>query len=73
MYVCICNAVTERQIRLAVRDDGVVTFRQLQARLHVATCCGRCEPCARRVLAEALAAGLPAPPARVVLPDPGAA
>lgn len=73
MYVCVCNAVTERQIRLAVRDDGVVTFRQLQAELRVAVCCGRCEPCARRVLADALAERFPALPARVTLPDPTAA
>lgn len=70
MYVCICNSVTERQIRMAVRDDGAVTFRQLQTQLNVAVCCGRCEPCARRVLAEALAAQFPALPARVILPDP---
>lgn len=69
MYVCICNSVTERQIHAAVREDGVVTFVQLQARLSVSVCCGRCESCARRVLAEALASRLSALPVRVILPD----
>lgn len=73
MYVCVCNAVTERRIHQAVRDDGVRTFHQLQAGLGVAVCCGRCEPFARQVLAEALAAQFPALPARVILPHPTAA
>jgi len=67
MYVCVCNAVTDRQIRRAVRC-GVVTFGQLQFELAVATCCGRCESTARQVLAEAVAAELPAFPEGVELP-----
>lgn len=43
MYVCICNAVTERQIREAIESDGVRTLPQLQDALLVATCCGMCE------------------------------
>jgi len=68
MYVCVCNAVTDRQIRRAVREDGVRTFAQLQARLNVSATCGRCEEFARGVLAEAVAEALPAAPAGVVLP-----
>lgn len=49
MYVCICNSVTDRQIRAAV-EQGVKTFGQLRAELGVATCCGRCESCARNLL-----------------------
>lgn len=67
MYVCICKAVTDRQIRRAVRG-GVVTFERLQMALEVSTCCGRCEPFARSVLAEAVAAEFPAFPERVDLP-----
>lgn len=67
MYVCVCNAVTDRQIRRAVRG-GVLTFEQLQAVLQVSTCCGRCEPFARTVLAEAVAAEFPAFPEHVELP-----
>jgi len=72
MYVCICNAVTDRQIRRAVRD-GVTTFAELQARLNVSASCGRCESFARGVLAEAVAEALSAAPAGVILPTTAAA
>lgn len=72
MYVCVCNAVTDRQIRRAVRN-GVLTFEQLRSVLHVSTCCGRCEPFAREVLAEAVAAQFPPFPVRVHLPLPAPA
>ena len=53
MYVCVCNAVTDHEIRGAVKL-GVSTFDDLSATLGVATCCGRCSDCARRVLADAM-------------------
>lgn len=67
MYVCVCRAITDREIRAAVRD-GVATFGELQARLGVASCCGRCEPRARALLQEARAEPLPPMPVRVKLP-----
>ncbi len=53
MYVCVCNAVTDHEIRGAVKL-GVRTLADLSATLGVATCCGRCTDCARGVLAEAV-------------------
>ena len=53
MYVCVCNAVTDRDIRRAA-DRGVTTLEQLSSQLKVATCCGQCKNCARRVLDQAL-------------------
>ncbi len=41
MYVCICKAVSDRQIRQAVQD-GARTVADLQAALHVSTGCGCC-------------------------------
>jgi len=55
MYVCVCNAVTDREIRGAVKL-GVCTLDDLSATLGVATCCRRCTDCARQVLDEALGA-----------------
>jgi len=55
MYVCICNAVTESEIRGAVKL-GVRSLAGLSASLGVATCCGRCSECARSVLSESLVA-----------------
>ncbi|NNC24328.1 bacterioferritin [Salinisphaera sp. USBA-960] len=49
MYVCICNAVTERQISQAY-CEGACSLRALRERLGVAGCCGRCASCARDVL-----------------------
>lgn len=41
MYICICNAITERQVKAAV-EGGAHTLSQLQAELGVASCCGTC-------------------------------
>jgi bacterioferritin-associated ferredoxin len=41
MYVCICNAVTEGQLRRAMRD-GATTLESLRKTLAVGTCCGCC-------------------------------
>ena len=49
MYICICNAVTEREIRGAV-DLGCRNMTELRRDLGVASCCGKCEPDARRIL-----------------------
>jgi len=54
MYVCVCNAVTDHEIRGAV-NLGARTLDDLSATLGVATCCGRCTDCARRVLSDATA------------------
>ncbi len=52
MYICLCNAVTDHDIRREVAD-GVRTFAQLQARTGCSDCCGCCEPEARACLAQA--------------------
>ena len=41
MYVCICNAVTEREIAQAAQE-GACTVEHLEQLLLVATCCGKC-------------------------------
>ncbi|MFW2176427.1 MULTISPECIES: (2Fe-2S)-binding protein [unclassified Moraxella] len=43
MFVCICNAVKEAQIKEAIRQ-GHDTLESLQNELDVATCCGGCQP-----------------------------
>ena len=52
MYICICNAVTERQIEAKIAD-GANSFEQLQKQLQVATCCGSCRDAAEACLARA--------------------
>lgn len=51
MYVCVCNAVTDCQIREAY-CNGACSMRQLRSELGVGGCCGRCAKCARGVLRE---------------------
>lgn len=49
MYICICNAVTERQVHAAV-DAGATTLSDLQFELGVASCCGCCAEMAQEYL-----------------------
>ncbi len=49
MYVCICNAVTDQEIRDAI-DAGARRMRDLRETLGVAGCCGKCAPEARQLL-----------------------
>lgn len=53
MIVCVCNNISEREIRQAV-DLGVSSMAELRRDLGVATCCGKCHTCAKEVLQERL-------------------
>lgn len=52
MYVCICNAVTEREVRECVRK-GATCVEDLTFRLGIGAGCGRCRECAKEVLEKA--------------------
>ncbi len=54
MYVCVCKAVTDRQIFQAAQD-GARNLRDLRRELGVTEDCGRCASCARECLKEAQA------------------
>lgn|GEM_PF-265637 len=41
MYICVCNAISERQVQDAIAQ-GAQDLGDLQAQLGVATCCGHC-------------------------------
>ena len=41
MYICICNAVTEKQVRASV-EAGATCLEDLHLDLGVAAGCGRC-------------------------------
>ncbi len=51
MYICICNAVTDREIRHAV-ELGCDSYRKIHGELGVGTCCGKCKKDATRVIQE---------------------
>ena len=48
MYVCICKAVTDSQIREAVAK-GATRFGQVRKELGLASQCGKCGIVAREV------------------------
>jgi len=49
MIVCVCHSISDRQIRQAA-EQGVRSLQELQKALPVATCCGKCGNCARRII-----------------------
>lgn len=55
MYVCVCNALTEEQVRKAAADGGSGCARDLYTRMGCEPKCGLCIPVARRIAGEARA------------------
>jgi bacterioferritin-associated ferredoxin len=53
MIVCVCNNISDREIRQAV-DLGLSNMAELRRDLGVATCCGKCHSCAKDVMNEHL-------------------
>ncbi len=51
MYVCICNAVTECQVRQCA-VEGACSLEQLAGCLGVGAGCGRCRATAAEILAN---------------------
>ena len=49
MYVCICNAVTERQVRECA-SRGACSVAELDSNLGIGAGCGRCLECAEEIL-----------------------
>ncbi|RVU32436.1 bacterioferritin-associated ferredoxin [Neptunomonas marina] len=51
MFVCICNGITDGDIRQAL-SEGATSVRDLHRELGVGNCCGKCTRTARDVLRE---------------------
>lgn len=50
MYVCLCEGITESDIREALLKGDIETLDALEAALGVASQCGQCAECATEVL-----------------------
>lgn len=55
MYICVCSAVTERQVQEAVASGQAQRLRDLKSLLGVASVCGECAGCAHACLRKASA------------------
>jgi len=53
MYVCLCKAVTDRQIRESV-SGGACTLADLRRELGVASQCGKCCQLAKSIIETAV-------------------
>ncbi len=53
MYVCICNEVTDKQIKHAT-NIGMSSMKDLRNSLKVGTTCGQCSSCVKSLLEEYL-------------------
>jgi len=51
MYICLCNAITERAVRQAA-TDGVHSLSELTRRTGCAGSCGSCADVAEQVLRD---------------------
>ena len=49
MYICICNAITDRHIETAV-SEGAITVEDLHRQLSLGSQCGSCKTCAKACL-----------------------
>jgi bacterioferritin-associated ferredoxin len=55
MYVCLCQGVTDGQIRDAILE-GCCSYRDVRQTLGVASKCGKCATVAKAVVRESLTA-----------------
>ena len=49
MYICICEQVTDKQIKTAIKQ-GASCMRDLRKELGIASQCGQCGRCAKDLL-----------------------
>ncbi|NQX87031.1 MAG: bacterioferritin-associated ferredoxin [Halioglobus sp.] len=52
MYVCLCNGITDTQIRAAIQK-GASSLKDVRKTLGVANQCGKCGIQTREILREA--------------------
>ncbi|MCC8367039.1 MULTISPECIES: bacterioferritin-associated ferredoxin [Xenorhabdus] len=52
MYICLCNAISDKAIRNAVRQQNVRSIRELKNFVPVGSDCGKCVRQAREIINE---------------------
>ena len=59
MYVCICNPVSDVEVRRCIRN-GATTLSDLKMELGIASQCGMCASAAQAIIAEETGTSAPA-------------
>lgn len=54
MYVCLCNGVSDKKIRQAVRQFHPQSFQQLRKCIPIGNQCGKCIRAAREIMQDEL-------------------
>ncbi len=52
MYICICNALRDRDVRRVIREGEAGTVAGVYKAFDTTPCCGKCGPCIRDILSE---------------------
>ncbi len=52
MYICVCNGITERDIRRACAEEGAQSLLELERCLGVGAGCGLCRSAAQELLSD---------------------
>ncbi|WP_340611946.1 bacterioferritin-associated ferredoxin [Xenorhabdus bharatensis] len=55
MYICLCNAISDKAIRNAVKQQNVRSIRELKSFVPVGSDCGKCVRQAREIINEEIA------------------
>ncbi|MGM3172687.1 bacterioferritin-associated ferredoxin [Dickeya lacustris] len=55
MYVCLCNAISDKVIRQVVRQHRTASLKQLKQFVPVGTECGKCLRQARLIIDDEIA------------------
>ncbi|MFI8620180.1 MULTISPECIES: (2Fe-2S)-binding protein [Marinomonas] len=53
MYVCLCNGVTDGQIKQSIQE-GATTMKALYQETNLGNQCGKCCQCAKKILNDEL-------------------
>jgi bacterioferritin-associated ferredoxin len=54
MYVCLCKAVTDRQIKESIAGGVCSSYADVRRELGVATQCGKCGQMAKTIIQTAV-------------------
>ncbi|CDH05743.1 regulatory or redox component complexing with Bfr, in iron storage and mobility [Xenorhabdus bovienii str. oregonense] len=55
MYICLCNAISDKTIRNIVRQQHIRSIRELKDFVPVGSDCGKCIRQAREIMNEEIA------------------